>query len=208
MIDATLRASSISIGSVARSRSQGERLPLWMKGTGMSNSLPCPLCSTTLEIRKSIKGKPYTVCGSCGMQMFIRKEAGISALKNLIANGGTDIILDTKKLKEKIHSHERELAQKAAALESAGQAQRELPKVSRQLQVARAELDEARIQATENQKRLAELENVVSRACPECGEEFRIREDLIKTSWLDGRFVGYRCPREGCMGVAPPLEEN
>ncbi len=174
----------------------------------MSNSLPCPLCSTALEIRKSVKGKPYTVCDRCGMQIFIRKDAGISALKNLIANGGTEVILDTRKLKEKIHSLERELVQKTAALESAGQAQEELPKTSRQLQVTRAELNEARIEATKNQRRLAELEKAMSRSCPECGEEFRIREDLIKTSWLDGRFAGYQCPKEGCEGLAPPIEED
>jgi DNA repair exonuclease SbcCD ATPase subunit len=175
----------------------------------MSDSLHCPLCSIPLDIRKSVKGKPYTVCDHCGMQMFIRKEAGISALKNLIANGEANVGLDAKRLKEKISSLERELGQKAADLESADQAQKQLSKISRQLQVAREELNESRRNATKLERGLTELEKAMLRTCPECKKEFRIREDLIETSWLDGSFQGFRCPSDECIGIAPPhLEEE
>ncbi|PYV68647.1 MAG: hypothetical protein DMG97_24140 [Acidobacteria bacterium] len=51
-------------------------------------------------------------------------------------------------------------------------------------------------------KRLEELQRRYQRKCPKCGEEFWITPDRIKTSWMDGSFVGYRCPEKGCDGVA------
>ncbi len=47
---------------------------------------PCPLiCGDRLEIRESKKGKPYIVCNTCGLQMFVRTEDGIRRFKKLIA---------------------------------------------------------------------------------------------------------------------------
>ena len=46
---------------------------------------PCPVCSSRLDIRKSKKGKPYVVCDVCGVQMFVRNEAGIRQLDKLVA---------------------------------------------------------------------------------------------------------------------------
>lgn len=50
-------------------------------------------------------------------------------------------------------------------------------------------------------KRLEELQQRYRRKCPECGKDFWITPDQIKTSWMDGSFAGYRCPERGCGGI-------
>ena len=50
-------------------------------------------------------------------------------------------------------------------------------------------------------KRLDDLQRRYRGKCPECGKEFWIVPDQIKTSWVDGTFEGYRCPERGCDGV-------
>ncbi len=50
-------------------------------------------------------------------------------------------------------------------------------------------------------RRLEDLQSRYHRKCPACGKEFWITPDHIKTSWMDGSFVGYRCPERGCDGV-------
>lgn len=47
-------------------------------------AFPCPVCKDPLHVRKSKKGKPYVVCDSCGVQMFVRNRAGISAFDQLV----------------------------------------------------------------------------------------------------------------------------
>lgn len=49
-------------------------------------SLPCFLCICKLEQRISKRGKPYFVCDSCGMQIFIRRKQGIERLQELFKN--------------------------------------------------------------------------------------------------------------------------
>ena len=58
-------------------------------------TFPCNLCGAPLEVRETKKDKPYLICNSCGVQVFIRYAAGIQRFKNLLAqaNGG-----DVKKL--------------------------------------------------------------------------------------------------------------
>ena len=51
-------------------------------------------------------------------------------------------------------------------------------------------------------KRLEELQQRYHKKCPKCGKEFWITPEQIKTSWMDGSFVGYRCPEKGCDGTA------
>ncbi len=51
---------------------------------------PCPICKEPLEVRTSKKGKPYVVCNTCGMQMFIRKRAGIEAFEVLVGIYGAN----------------------------------------------------------------------------------------------------------------------
>ena len=50
-------------------------------------------------------------------------------------------------------------------------------------------------------ERLADLETRYRRKCPNCGKAFWIVPSLVKTSWMDGTFEGYRCPERGCSGV-------
>ncbi|MGA9981102.1 MAG: hypothetical protein WBQ08_20945 [Candidatus Sulfotelmatobacter sp.] len=50
-------------------------------------------------------------------------------------------------------------------------------------------------------KRLDDLQGRYRRKCPECGKEFWIVPDQLKTSWVDGKFAGYRCPERDCAGV-------
>jgi len=53
-------------------------------------------------------------------------------------------------------------------------------------------------------QRLAELEHRYEFECPKCGKRFWLTEELIKTSWLNGKLEGYRCPEKGCDGVVKP----
>lgn len=42
--------------------------------------VPCFLCGNGLEIKSSKRAKPYLVCDSCGMQIFVRGAKGILRL--------------------------------------------------------------------------------------------------------------------------------
>ena len=50
-------------------------------------------------------------------------------------------------------------------------------------------------------KRLAELERSYRLECPKCGKKFWLTKELIKTSWVNGKLQGYRCPDPGCGGI-------
>ena len=44
-------------------------------------SYPCPTCEKDMEIRfDQRKGNPYCQCNDCGMQLFVRREAGIKRM--------------------------------------------------------------------------------------------------------------------------------
>ena len=47
---------------------------------------------------------------------------------------------------------------------------------------------------------LTEMERRYRKRCPECRRKFWIQPSQIETSWFDGKFVGFRCPEEGCEG--------
>lgn len=51
--------------------------------------------------------------------------------------------------------------------------------------------------------RLGDLEKRYRVRCPKCGHAFWIEPELVKTSWFDGRFEGFRCPREDCGAIVP-----
>ena len=51
----------------------------------MAKGIPCILCSKKLDQRDDKHDKPYFVCDSCGMQMFVRGRQGIENLAELIA---------------------------------------------------------------------------------------------------------------------------
>ena len=41
----------------------------------------CPFCEEKIEIRfDKRKGNPYCQCNECGMQLFVRREAGIKKM--------------------------------------------------------------------------------------------------------------------------------
>lgn len=47
-------------------------------------------------------------------------------------------------------------------------------------------------------ERLGSLEKRFRLVCQECKHSFWIEKDLVKTSWVDGSFLGFRCPQENC----------
>ena len=49
----------------------------------VSKQFPCPVCGTGLEMKLSCKQKPYCVCESCGIQIFIRGKRGILRLREI-----------------------------------------------------------------------------------------------------------------------------
>lgn len=50
-------------------------------------------------------------------------------------------------------------------------------------------------------ERLEELQQRYQKKCPQCGKKFWVTPDLIKTSWLNGDFEGYRCSDSECDGI-------
>ena len=50
------------------------------------SKLPCFLCGNQLDEKTSKKKKPYFVCDSCGIQLFVRRKEGIRKLHDLIAD--------------------------------------------------------------------------------------------------------------------------
>jgi len=49
----------------------------------LSKSIPCFLCGASLRERSTKRRKPYFVCDPCGVQVFIRRKAGIDLLSKL-----------------------------------------------------------------------------------------------------------------------------
>jgi len=45
---------------------------------------PCCLCGEPRDVRTTKKGKPYIHCDPCGLQMFVRIEAGIHRFEQLV----------------------------------------------------------------------------------------------------------------------------
>ncbi len=48
-------------------------------------------------------------------------------------------------------------------------------------------------------ERLEEMERRYWLRCPDCGDDFWIEPNLIKTSSFDGRLKGFRCPNCGVI---------
>jgi DNA-directed RNA polymerase subunit RPC12/RpoP len=46
---------------------------------------PCSICAALLDVRETKKGKPYVICNSCGLQMFVRNGDGIRRFESLLA---------------------------------------------------------------------------------------------------------------------------
>lgn len=41
---------------------------------------PCPVCADPCIVKFTHKGKPYWQCEPCGVQVFVRRQAGIDGL--------------------------------------------------------------------------------------------------------------------------------
>ncbi|PYV67843.1 MAG: hypothetical protein DMG96_38120 [Acidobacteria bacterium] len=54
-----------------------------LEGVWMAK-MPCFLCSKELKLRRDKHKKPYFVCDSCGVQIFVRGRQGIENLEELI----------------------------------------------------------------------------------------------------------------------------
>jgi DNA-directed RNA polymerase subunit RPC12/RpoP len=52
-------------------------------------------------------------------------------------------------------------------------------------------------------ERLKEMARQYRLTCPECGGQFWIKPELIKTSVFDGSLKGFRCPQERCAAIVP-----
>jgi hypothetical protein len=53
----------------------------------LGKEFPCPLCGTGLPILISKRNKPYFICNSCGVQIFVRGKVGISRLLKVAKDG-------------------------------------------------------------------------------------------------------------------------
>jgi hypothetical protein len=47
---------------------------------------PCPVCGEIRHVRTTRRGKPYLHCDPCGVQLFIRGQAGIERFEKLLAD--------------------------------------------------------------------------------------------------------------------------
>jgi hypothetical protein len=62
--------------------------PLWAGFPELiGKEFPCPMCGVGLPILISKTKKPYFICNSCGIQLFVRGKVGISRLRKLARDG-------------------------------------------------------------------------------------------------------------------------
>ena len=52
------------------------------------NKIPCFLCGNQIEVKDTIRGKPYFICDPCGLQAFIRRAKGIERLREWMDGKG------------------------------------------------------------------------------------------------------------------------
>jgi hypothetical protein len=50
--------------------------------------IPCFLCGGSVEVKETVKGKPYFICDSCGLQAFIRRAKGEERLRDWMEGEG------------------------------------------------------------------------------------------------------------------------
>jgi hypothetical protein len=50
--------------------------------------IPCFLCGNSIEVKNTVKGKPYFICDPCGLQAFIRRSKGIERLREWMEGKG------------------------------------------------------------------------------------------------------------------------
>lgn len=54
-------------------------------------AFPCPLCAEHRELRTDKNQKPYLICDECGVQLFIRKDAGNRRLETMLQLSGPGV---------------------------------------------------------------------------------------------------------------------
>lgn len=54
---------------------------------------PCPVCMQAREVRVTKKDKPYLVCDPCGVQIFVRGQAGIEEFHRLLQRTNNESLL-------------------------------------------------------------------------------------------------------------------
>lgn len=59
----------------------GGELQRNVEGRG-ARFFPCPVCGEARDVRTTKNGKPYIVCQSCGVQLFVRYAAGIARFES------------------------------------------------------------------------------------------------------------------------------
>jgi hypothetical protein len=50
--------------------------------------IPCFLCGNSIEVKNTVKGKPYFICDPCGLQAFIRRPKGMERLREWMEGKG------------------------------------------------------------------------------------------------------------------------
>ena len=53
-----------------------------------TSKIPCFLCGNQIEVKNTIKGKPYFICDPCGLQAFIRRAKGEIKLREWMQSNG------------------------------------------------------------------------------------------------------------------------
>jgi DNA-directed RNA polymerase subunit RPC12/RpoP len=62
-------------------------------------NLPCVLCGKELDKRIDKNRKPYFICDSCGVQIFIRGKRGIKRLERLLCSISGCSIRSSRRMK-------------------------------------------------------------------------------------------------------------
>jgi hypothetical protein len=86
--------------------------------------IPCFLCGSDLQIRTDKNDKRYFICDRCGIQAFVRKEAGLLRLGKLLENLRAGNFQFAK--------HEQSFFQICAVLNEIGNLKKEIKKLERQ----------------------------------------------------------------------------
>lgn len=63
--------------------------------TQTERAFPCPVYREPLDVRESKRSKPYVVCDSCGVQMFVRNQRGIRAFSKQVQRASLKDVWET-----------------------------------------------------------------------------------------------------------------
>lgn len=86
--------------------------------------IPCFLCGSDLQVRTDKNDKRYFICDRCGIQAFVRKEAGLLRLEKLLQN--------LRAADFQFAKHEQSFFQICAVLNEVSDLKKEIKKLERQ----------------------------------------------------------------------------